>query len=934
MKAILTRIITIILIICFFPGISSANKISANNTEHLNKKDSIELYRKIGAKYASKGEYHNALESFKEILELKKSNYPEFHPELAKTYANIGVVYKKQGQLEKSLEYYNKAIGIFNQNKTKQNNRSLGTLYSNLGNIFTLQKNYNKAESYYKQSIKLLINDSLSNLDRISTAYNNLGLLYKDSDSFEKSIHYYQKSYQLKKRLNLPLNSILINLANVYKEMGKFKIADKYYSKAKEEIIDAYGKNSIYMGSNYLNHGVLKLQSNDYDRAEHYFHRALDIFTEHLGARHPKTSNCYINLGDLYFNQKKYNKAIHNYQHALISLSDTFDNKSFNESPGIKEVFSKNAYLKILKRKASGLKKIKRNDESNLILALETYDKALEVIRDIRLGYMNEETKLKLTAKERKTFIQSIKLSTKLYKLTNNKKYLRKAFNYSERSKAAVLYENIQSNQALQISSIPDSLQSKENKIKKRIWTFEEMIYEEKQKKNPSQMQIKYWQDQLFELNNKHEDLVMHLEKDYPKYYQLKYNLKVPTKSSVQKKLQDDEVIIEYVLTDQQLFTFVIKKNDFNVQKTAIDSTFLYSIGELQDFLSNRNFSDHSIEDFNHFNRISYNLYSKLIEPLDIQHGKSLIIIPDNILAYIPFEILIKKETQLDKIRYKELAYLIKDHPLSYSYSTKVLFNQHNQKNKLFNQLGAYAPTYENIDGLPDNVTATRQRYREKLYPLKGILKEVNRISKIVPGKVFIKDEATEKRFKRSSGNFDILHLAMHTIINDEDPMYSKMAFTQEANSNEDNFLNTYEIYNLDLKSKLTVLSSCNTGFGKLSKGEGVMSLARGFKYAGCPSIVMTLWPVEDNSSISLMESFYKALKKGKSKDKAMQFAKLRFLENSDRLHAHPYFWSGYLSIGDQSSLYYKNTLYWIGGVILLVVFSGIFLVLKRNKLF
>jgi CHAT domain-containing protein/Tfp pilus assembly protein PilF len=939
MKITIRDILLFTFLLFFINSICPANnKHSLYKKEYkkdsLNQKDSIELYRQIERKYTSEGEYINALNSFKKILSLKKNKYSKYHPEIAKAYANIGVVYKKKGQLEKSLEYYNKAIVIFKSNKTTTNITALGSLYSNLGNIFSLQKNFNKAESYYKQSIKLLAIDSLMNLRRISMAYNNLGLLYKDSDAFKKSIHYYKKSYQLKKRLNLPLNSILINLANVYKEMGELKTADKYYSKAKEEIVEAYGKTSNYLGSNYLNHGVLKLQSNNYVKAEQYFHKALEIFIKTLGKRHPKTSNCYINLGDLYFNQKNYKKAVQNYQNALISTSDSFNNKELNENPRINEIFSKNAFLKILKRKASSLKEMARNEEKNLILALKTYDRALEVIREIRLGYMNEETKLKLTAKERETFVQAIKLSTKLYKITNNKKYLHKAFNYSERSKAAVLYENIQSNQALQISTIPDSLQSKENGIKKKIWTLEEMIYEEKQKKNPNNKQLKYWQDQLFKLNNAHEDLVLHLEKNYPNYYQLKYNLKVPTKSFIQKKLVKNEVIVEYVLTDNVLFSFIIKKDDFAVRKTPIDSSFLNSINALQKFLAKRNFSDHSKEDFDHFNEISYKLYSKLIEPLDIKKGERLIIVPDNILSYIPFEILIKRTTKLNKIRYKELAYLIKDHPLSYSYSTKVLFNQKNQQNKPMNQLGAYAPSYTNIEALPDNINATRQKYREKLYPLKGILKEVNRISKIVPGKVFTNNEATEEKFKESAGKFDILHLAMHTIINDEDPMYSKMAFAQESNSNEDNFLNTYEIYNLNLKSKLTVLSSCNTGFGKLSKGEGVMSLARGFKYAGCPSIVMTLWPVEDNSSIRLMEYFYRALKEGRSKDKALQIAKIKFLENSDRLHAHPYFWSGYLSIGDQSPLYFKSSFYWIGGLLLFLVIAGIIFYQKRKKLF
>jgi len=898
------------------------------------KEDSLEKYRELGNKHFSNRNYDKALAYFNEILNIKKSIYKEGHSEIAKAYANVGVVYKRQGRLEQSLNYYKKAIQIYSQNSDTKN-RSLGTLYSNMGNIFTLQKNYKKAESYYNQAINLLSKDSLSNLDRISMAYNNLGLLYKNLKLYKQSIHYYTKSYQLKKELNLSVITTLINLAITYKEIGDLNTSGKYYSLAKQEILEKQGKNSNYLGSYYLNHGIIKLQRNDFNKAEQYFQKALRIFRNSFGEKHLKTSNCYINMGDVSFNKDEYNKGVQYYQKALISLSDSFNSKNLSENPEIEDVFSKNSLLKILKRKADGLENIQNDRIKNLKLSLNTYDNALKVIRNIRSGYLNENAKLDLTAKERETFINSIKVSTKLYDKTNNKKYLTKALNYSERSKAAVLYDNIQSNQALKISNIPDSLRQRETQIKKKIWTFEELIYEGKQKENTNNKQIEYWNDQLFRLKNEHENLIALFEKQYPKYHQLKYNLKVPTKSYIQEKLEKNEIILEYVLTDNQLYSFIIKKNDLILKQTPVDSSFFSNIQALQRFLERRNFSDHSMEDFNHFNEISSGLYSKLIEPLNIPEEKRLIIIPDDILSYIPFEILIEHKSPSKKIRYKDLTYLIKNNPISYSYSAKVLFNQNNTRNNILNKLGAYAPTYENIEELPDNALSTRQKYRKKLYPLKGIIKEVNRISGIVPGKVFTKKEATEKNFKSTSGNFDILHLAMHTIIDDEDPMYSKMAFTQTINDNEDNFLNTYEIYNLNLKSRLTVLSSCNTGFGKLNKGEGVMSLARGFKYAGCPSIVMTLWPVEDNSSIRLMENFYEALKKGATKDKAIQTAKVKFLNNSDRLHAHPYFWSGYISIGEQSSVYYSNLYYWIGGLLLLIVTATAFILgrfRRRNK--
>jgi CHAT domain-containing protein len=162
--------------------------------------------------------------------------------------------------------------------------------------------------------------------------------------------------------------------------------------------------------------------------------------------------------------------------------------------------------------------------------------------------------------------------------------------------------------------------------------------------------------------------------------------------------------------------------------------------------------------------------------------------------------------------------------------------------------------------------------------------------------------------------------------VDNEDPMFSKLAFQQMVDEKDDGFLNTYEIYNMRYNARMAVLSSCNTGYGKLMKGEGVMSLARGFMYAGCPSIVMTLWEVSDVSGADLMQDFYKHLKKGKSKAEALQQAKLDFLKNSNNLRANPYFWSTYVIIGDASPLYSRdiNWTFWIAGMMLL---SGILLV-------
>ena len=148
--------------------------------------------------------------------------------------------------------------------------------------------------------------------------------------------------------------------------------------------------------------------------------------------------------------------------------------------------------------------------------------------------------------------------------------------------------------------------------------------------------------------------------------------------------------------------------------------------------------------------------------------------------------------------------------------------------------------------------------------------------------------------------------------------MYSKLVFSSTKEG--DGLLDTYEIYNMSLQSRMSVLSACNTGSGRLQKGEGVMSLARAFLYAGCPAIVMTLWSVEDESSANLMIDFYKNLLSGYSKDEALRKAKIKHIQSADPLKAHPYFWLGYVSIGDQSALYQTKTIYFVGMIIFILL--------------
>jgi len=212
---------------------------------------------------------------------------------------------------------------------------------------------------------------------------------------------------------------------------------------------------------------------------------------------------------------------------------------------------------------------------------------------------------------------------------------------------------------------------------------------------------------------------------------------------------------------------------------------------------------------------------------------------------------------------------------------------------------------------------------------------EVRNTADLFNGDSYTGDLASEELFKETSGRYYILHLAMHALLNLDKPLQSKLIFTQSNDSSEDNFLNCYEIYNLNLQADLAVLSACNTGHGKLQKGEGVMSLARGFFYAGIPSVVMTLWAVLDQSGAQLMQNFYYYLAEGEDIDIALQKAKIKYLQGSDEITSHPYLWSGYVSLGNPSAIYpgSKNAYVYliISGVFFLLIVVA-FIIYRKKK--
>jgi CHAT domain-containing protein len=574
------------------------------------------------------------------------------------------------------------------------------------------------------------------------------------------------------------------------------------------------------------------------------------------------------------------------------------------------------------------------NAFEDLVNCYESYQKTIETLNHMKLAMSDEDSRIFATSRILEVYNEAIYIGKMLYDLTGEFAYLEQSFTFTETSKSFALYSEIKDLEAMQFSDLPEDIKQKEKRYMGEIQAYEELLYDEQISSEPDSSSIASYKEALFHLNDDYGDLRLEIEQNYANYYELKYNPKFVTLEEVQDQLAYRDALIEYVLSDTLLITYVIDRKGINVFSQEIGPEFADECLEYYMLLNNQNFSGGVHDNYRRFVNLGNKFYKILIEPcLAFTDRKNFTIVPDGAITYIPFEGLITEATETEYINYMNLPYMIRDFSIGYSHSSTLLFSERYKSKSPEEKVLAFAPIYDNpLDNMDTAQFRQIEIDTDFLFPLVGTLIEVQSIKETVPSRVFINEMATEANFKKYAADYNVLHLAMHTIMRDDAPLYSMLAFTNADNNDtiEDNKLYAYEIYNMKLNAQMAVLSACNSGFGKMQKGEGMMSLARGFIYAGCPSIIMTLWQVTDKSSSELMTSFYKYLKRGKSKQEAMRLAKIDYLETADDLTSNPYFWSGFVVLGDGSPVYQKSGfVYWM---IVIVVFAGILIFLQYRK--
>ena len=935
----------------YFLFLSPYFLFSQQQDDEHNKLIASEL-RRSGSLLLSEGRHTEALDTFQLYLEYRKKIYGKKDYYLTTPYILLGITQKNLGANDRALAYYKLAEENIFLREEGPNPNMLASLYINIGNVYRAKLDYINALKYFNQALNAYKTETPIDYQSLTNAYYAIAEIYYLNNRFEDVIEIVQESYSFADTINQIYFDNII--AGSYLSIENIDKANFYFKHAITLSKKYYGA-SLNLAYAYMDYAGFLSEINHFEQAIDNLSSAYTILKALQKDTGAELSAYYDYEGRIYRNrtintqeiqsfksEKKQNllRAIESFKNGLTALEikqtspetteiNIEQSRSLMDCIGLVKVIG-DVYLEIalLDNENKGLEYTE-----NLDYALNCFNNTSNLIQQARKEISNDESKIQLTNLQYQTISKIIETAFLAYNHSQTPKYLDIAFENSEQLKSSAVFDKISNDLAQENSLIPDSLLELEQKLNNMISNYSELQYQELSLDEPDSTLLNEYTNKIFSASRQRDELNRYMEESYPDYYQLKYSNSSLSLSEIQSRLNKKEAIVEFFLMEPTkdnntqanksdslnvLYTFFITNNEIDFYKKSLENDDVKALEETFRFMSSTDYMFTHNEDAKRYCVSSHRLYNLLIAPYEKDlEEKHLTIIPDGKLNYISFDGLLKTLPDTSNtIRFNELDYLLKNLNINYANSVNIFLKNRASKPKLRNQTLAFAPDYNS-----EEFEMTGHRYR--LAPLPGVEKEVDAISKSVSATVLKSNQASELNFRKKSGQFDILHLAMHAYINDSLPAYSRLAFSQNADSSaleNDGWLNTADIYNLKLDAKMTVLSACNTGVGKLQKGEGLMSLARGFLYAGCPSVVMSLWEVEDVAGTKIMTSFYKYLKAGKTKDEALRLAKLKYLENSNSRLAHPHYWMSFKCIGDNSPVYTSYDLYFFAILIVLII--------------
>ncbi|MEL6561815.1 MAG: CHAT domain-containing protein [Bacteroidota bacterium] len=837
----------------------------------------------IGVLYTFvKVDYEKAEGHFKEALIIQQNNLPSEDPAFAYTYSHLGRLYYQQGKWEQALPYQKFALIVLLES-LGEDHLDVGFCYDNLGKTYTKLRKLSQGEQSLKKSVSIYEKNSGFNTIKVARRIQSLGVNYREQKKYALALKCFKRAYrihdQLFKSMRADMAVLLYEIGLVYQNQKKFEEAIKYYEKASIAQARIFGKSHPTLLDNYNRIGFCFLNMGNYELAIASFTKSIDL---------------NIHLNDTTVNPSEVHISNMHLLESTVGLGETY-----------------------LER----YKKIK--DKDFLFLAEEVLLKADTIVDQLYKVRTVEKDRVKLSEISTGLYEKIIQNYVSLSRTQDSYKYLEKAFDFVEKSKGKTFRLKVSENLSRRKADIPEVFIHKEKiLIQLRSESMSDLYKADSSKDN---LMTKTALLKLVEIDLQLDSLKTYVQSDHPKYYSSINQDRALSVSEIQRQLDHNDIVLQYFVGTDFASVFILKKDSLLVEQLGDLSEVGDQIALFNDQLRSKNLST--------FKKVGRRLYQQLIVPAEkhFRKGNKIIIGPHNQLWHLSFELLPSINT-LENTP-KRLTYLLMHHQVSYTHSLSTLFmNDANDSNMTKEECLAFS--YSDRDSVSTGETINFRDLRQQNSDLPGSRMEISTISKIIDGVYYYGNNANESNFKKSVNQYDIVHLALHGQIDQEEAFNSKLIFTKTDDQNNDDVLYFHELAELNIPAKLVILSACHTGEGKLALGEGTMNIGRAFRQAGAKSVLLSRWEVSDAVAPTLMKDFYVNLKKGFSKSESLRRAQLNYLQNAPAERSHPYYWGNFFILGDDSSVSINDSssfkLYFIVSIALLISIAA-FLIFRKK---
>jgi CHAT domain-containing protein/tetratricopeptide (TPR) repeat protein len=800
-----------------------------------------------------------------------------------KCLRQMSLTYWEMNDLKKFLSCNEDALLIARRLKLK---REEGRCLNNIGLYHWKSTNYSAALWNFQEALQIV--GSIKDDQTEAECLNNIGGTYLDLGEYDKALGYLRNSLSIDQEhgreanVSRVLNNMGVALERrgaVFSEKNDYLEALGYFNKSMSFL--AKYKDVKTEIETLNNIGTIFSYLGDFQGAREKYGLALSkaIAQENQDA----IGALYNNIGGLYFQEYAYITAKRYFKKAIeISLDPSFVNNLWEAYFGLGQCYEKTG----------------ENDK-----ALCCYEKSAEIIDQIRSRIFLDSFKAGFARNKVNVFERLLNVLFLSGPSTPRRARLEKIFSVIERAKARAFLESLGEAKIDIKENLPPDMKLREADLTKEISSIFLDLAAQTLGSGERRTRI--------EKLGRAEDEYMRLISDMKLIAPDVANLVAPEirpLKDIQNTLLDDKTgLVEYFLGEVKSYAFYVSKETAGVIEIESRAALERSLkGYLKAMMSpSGGDSARALA--------GERIAGEILRPIagEIDHRiEKLIIIPDGILYYLPFETL-----RIPKADGSGREFLIEKYEVSYapSASSLIYLTQRKPGFRSMSLLSIGDPAPLRVARGQRTTDPSGMDYLEEIYqgqgfnfkPLPFSRKEAIGIARHFPEadtRVLLGREAREDVLKKTPlKDFRIVHFACHGLIDEIVPFRSALVLSAGGSLNDDGFLQAREIYTLRLDADLVVLSACQTGKGTLEKGEGILGLPRMFFYAGAKSVISTLWPIQDRSTALFMDKFYGFLVKGHGRAEALRLAKLDMLSSKYR---HPFYWAAFVLNGDSGPIF------------------------------